>query len=121
MNNLGIRLCGLGRRDEALAPAEEAAVVIRRRLAEANRAAYLPDLAMSLWEYAWICVKVQDDLSHALDAVTEAIGLYTELAEPMRPQNSAGSWTRRAVLGRTSRRRPSGGSLLGRQPPYTSR
>ena len=47
MNNLGIRLSELGRRDEALAPTEEA-VDVCRRLAAANPAAYLPDLATSL-------------------------------------------------------------------------
>jgi tetratricopeptide (TPR) repeat protein len=47
LDNLAIRLAELGRRDEALAPAEEA-VVIRRRLAEANPDAYLPGLAGSL-------------------------------------------------------------------------
>ncbi|SCF50471.1 Tetratricopeptide repeat, partial [Micromonospora carbonacea] len=41
------RLANAGRRQEALPPAEEA-VAIRRRLAEANPAAYLPDLATSL-------------------------------------------------------------------------
>jgi hypothetical protein len=48
-------LSELGRRKEALAPAEEA-TGIYRRLAEANPGAYLPDLAMSLWAYAWVCV-----------------------------------------------------------------
>ncbi|MFC8849729.1 tetratricopeptide repeat protein, partial [Micromonospora sp. NPDC057141] len=47
LSNLGAFLSGLGRREQALAPAEEA-VLIRRRLAEANPDAYLPDLAMSL-------------------------------------------------------------------------
>ncbi len=47
LNNLGFTLSGLGRREEALAPTEEA-TGIRRRLAEANPAAYLPDLAGSL-------------------------------------------------------------------------
>ena len=47
LNNLGNRLGDAGRWEEALAPANEA-VEIRRRLAEANPAAYLPDLAASL-------------------------------------------------------------------------
>jgi hypothetical protein len=42
-----LRLADVGRREEALATAEEAAT-IRRRLAEDNPAAYLPDLAKSL-------------------------------------------------------------------------
>ena len=40
-------LSELGRREEALAPTEEA-TGIRRRLVEANPAAYLPDLARGL-------------------------------------------------------------------------
>jgi hypothetical protein len=47
LNNLGTFFSEVGRREEALAPAEEA-VTIYRCLAEANPAAYLPDLAMSL-------------------------------------------------------------------------
>ena len=40
-------LAHVGRQEEALASADEA-VELRRRLAEANPAAYLPDLAASL-------------------------------------------------------------------------
>ena len=47
LNNLGIRLNAVGRREEALAPTEEA-VAIRRALAQANPAAYLPNLASAL-------------------------------------------------------------------------
>jgi hypothetical protein len=32
------------------------------RLAEANPDAYLPDLAMSLWAYGWVCVNVKAKL-----------------------------------------------------------
>jgi hypothetical protein len=46
-NNLGGRLSDLGRREEALAAAQEA-VDIRRRVAAARPDAFLPDLAMSL-------------------------------------------------------------------------
>ncbi|MDY7104815.1 MAG: tetratricopeptide repeat protein, partial [Actinomycetota bacterium] len=46
-NNLANRQSAVGRREEALATAEEA-VAIRRRLADANPAAYLADLAMSV-------------------------------------------------------------------------
>ncbi|RKM86463.1 hypothetical protein SFRA_033305, partial [Streptomyces xinghaiensis] len=45
--NLAIRLSEVGRREEALAPAEEA-VRLRRELAEVNPAAYLPNLAGAL-------------------------------------------------------------------------
>ena len=47
LNNLGVRLAEAGRREEALAPTEEA-VTIRRRLAQNNPDAWLPDLATSL-------------------------------------------------------------------------
>jgi tetratricopeptide (TPR) repeat protein len=47
LNNLGTGLSGLGRREEAVAAAQEA-VDIRRRLAAARPDAFLPDLAMSL-------------------------------------------------------------------------
>ncbi|MCB9388878.1 MAG: tetratricopeptide repeat protein [Acidimicrobiia bacterium] len=41
LNNLAVRLSGVGRRDEALQPATEA-VQLRRKLAEQNPAAYNP-------------------------------------------------------------------------------
>ena len=88
LSNLGIRLSEVGRRDKALAPTEEA-TAIRRRLAEANPAAYLPDLARSLWTYAWVCVNVDNNLSAALDAITEAISLYKPLTARL-PQRFAG-------------------------------
>jgi len=47
LNDLGIALSALGRRDDALAPTQEA-VDIRRKLAQSNPAAFLPDLATSL-------------------------------------------------------------------------
>ncbi|NNJ59938.1 MAG: tetratricopeptide repeat protein, partial [Dactylosporangium sp.] len=47
LGTLGIRLSEAGRREEALAPTQEA-VTIRRRLAEASPGAFLSDLAMSL-------------------------------------------------------------------------
>jgi tetratricopeptide (TPR) repeat protein len=47
LNNLCVSLSELGRREEALASAEEAAGIYRR-LSEKNPDAFLPDLAMSL-------------------------------------------------------------------------
>ncbi len=47
LNNLGNRLSDLGRREEALTAANEA-VTIQRKLAKANPAAFLQDLASSL-------------------------------------------------------------------------
>ncbi|SCG39625.1 hypothetical protein GA0070623_0570 [Micromonospora rifamycinica] len=70
------------KRVEALVPSEEA-VSIRRRLAEANPAAYLPDLAMSLWAYGWVCVNVKANFVEALEATTEAITIYGPLAEQL--------------------------------------
>ncbi|MDQ2708844.1 MAG: hypothetical protein M3Z25_14930 [Actinomycetota bacterium] len=50
---LGIRLSEVGDKRGALGPTEEA-VAIRRRLVEAESAAYLPDLAKSLWGFGWV-------------------------------------------------------------------
>ena len=47
LNNLSVRLAGLGRREDALAAIQEA-VTIRRELAAARPDAFRPDLAMSL-------------------------------------------------------------------------
>ena len=47
LNDLGIALSALGRREEALAPTQEA-TEIRRQLARSNPAAFLPALATSL-------------------------------------------------------------------------
>jgi tetratricopeptide (TPR) repeat protein len=87
--NYGLPLRGMGPldflslfgyRDKALASDEEA-VAIWRRLAEANPAAYEPDLATSLRGYAWVCVKCGVNLPEALAAMDESIDLYQSLAE----------------------------------------
>ena len=79
LNDLASRLGEVGRRDEALAVAQEA-VTIRRQLAEANPAAYLPDLAMSLNNLA---IRLGDvgRRDEALAAATEAANQYRQLAE----------------------------------------
>ncbi|WBB75577.1 tetratricopeptide repeat protein [Micromonospora sp. WMMD1128] len=82
LTNVSERLSQVGRREEALAAAEEA-VTIRRRLAEANPVAYLPFLARSLSAYARVCVSVDADMTGALAAVTEAVGLYEPLARQL--------------------------------------
>jgi tetratricopeptide (TPR) repeat protein len=82
LNNLGAMLSALGRREEALAPSQEA-VAIYRRLAEANPAAYLPDLARGLWGFASVRVAVGLELEAALAAVEESIELYQRLAEQL--------------------------------------
>ena len=79
LNNLGIRLSGLGRREEALAATGEA-VEIYRRLAVARPDAFEPDLAMSL-------NNLGAELSglgrreEALAATEEAVDIYRRLAE----------------------------------------
>ncbi|WP_322748677.1 MULTISPECIES: tetratricopeptide repeat protein [unclassified Frankia] len=78
-NNLAIRLSGVGRRAEALAPATEA-VTIRRRLAEVAPDAYLPDLAGSLTNLANRLSGV-GRRAEALAPATEAVDLYRRLAE----------------------------------------
>ncbi|WP_433125347.1 tetratricopeptide repeat protein [Micromonospora sp. CA-240977] len=86
--NLGINLFEVGRHDEALAPIEQA-VTIGRQLANTNPTAYLPDLANSLQVYARVCLKVNDHLAAAYDAVDEAIRLYESLAARL-PRISSG-------------------------------
>ena len=79
LSNLGSRLSGVGRREDALAPAEEA-VTIRRRLAETNPAAYLPNLAQSLWSIGWICDVGSFDDAAGIAATEEAVALFAVLA-----------------------------------------
>ena len=79
LNNLASRLGEVGRRDEALAVAQEA-VTIRRQLAEANPAAYLPDLAMSLNNLASRLGEV-GRRDEALAVAQEAVTIRRQLAE----------------------------------------
>jgi hypothetical protein len=72
----------VGRREEALAPAEEAADIYRR-FAGANPAAHLPDLAMSLWAIAWICDQWTLDTETGLRAAQEAVEHFSALAARM--------------------------------------
>ena len=79
LNNLGVRLGALGRREAALAATEEA-VTIRRTLAQEQPDAFLPDLAMSL-------NNLGGDLSAlgrreaALAAIEEAVTIRRTLAQ----------------------------------------
>ncbi len=78
LNNLGVRLGALGRREEALAAAGEA-VNIRRELAAARPDAFRPNLAASLNNLA----NMLSDLGRreeALAAAGEASNVYRELA-----------------------------------------
>jgi hypothetical protein len=77
LNNLGIRLAGLGRHDDALAAAEEA-VQLYRGLA-ADNPGYLPDLAKVLNNLGIRLAEV-DRRGDGLAAAEEAVQLYRGLA-----------------------------------------
>ncbi|WP_336113833.1 tetratricopeptide repeat-containing protein [Streptomyces sp. PTD9-10] len=79
LNNLAIRLSEVGRRQEALAPAEEA-VGIYRALAESNSETYLPYLASALNTLANRLSEV-GRRQEALAPAEEAAGTYRVLAE----------------------------------------
>ncbi len=76
---LAWRLSNAGRREQALAPAEEA-VRIRRRLVEANPDAYLPDLAASLNNLG-LRLSELGRREQALAPAEEATDIYRRLAE----------------------------------------
>ena len=61
-------------------PPEEA-TGIRRRLAQANPAAHLPDLARGLWGLAGVRAIAGLELPEALAAAEEAIAIYQRLVE----------------------------------------
>ncbi len=75
LNAFGIALSALGRRQEALAAADEAAGLYRK-LAEANPDAFPPDLANSLDTLGEILLGM-DECSVAVGHLTEAIRLLT--------------------------------------------
>jgi tetratricopeptide (TPR) repeat protein len=77
-NNLANRLSALGRRAEALAPAQEA-VALRRALARAHPDAFNPDLARSLNNLALLLSEL-GRRAEALAPAQEAVGLYRALA-----------------------------------------
>ncbi|MFE1824363.1 tetratricopeptide repeat protein, partial [Streptomyces anulatus] len=80
LNNLSVRLSGVGRREEALAAVQEA-VEIRRALAEVNPDAHLPDLAGAL-----------NNLSNSLGEVgrrEEALATVQEAVEIRRALSKA--------------------------------
>ena len=76
---LGYSLSALGRREEALAATEEA-VDIRRKLANKNPDAFLPDLAMSLNNLGAILSEL-GKREEALVATEEAVEKYRQLAK----------------------------------------
>jgi tetratricopeptide (TPR) repeat protein len=79
LNNLGNRLSELGRKEEALAPVEEA-ITIRRRLAEADPATHLPDLAMSVNNLGILLAGI-GRWDESLCPAEEATDIYRHLAE----------------------------------------
>jgi len=79
LNRLGLRLSDIGRHEEALVAAQEAADIYRK-LAEKNPQAFLPNLAASLNNLG----KSLSDLGRreeALEAAKEAADIYRTLAE----------------------------------------
>ena len=79
LNNLGIRLSGVGRRQDALTPTQEA-VTIYRELAKTNPTAYLPNLAASLTNLG-IRLSEVGRRQDALTPTQEAVTIYRELAK----------------------------------------
>ncbi|MBI2304795.1 MAG: tetratricopeptide repeat protein [Chloroflexi bacterium] len=98
LNNLANRLSEVGRRDEALAPAQES-VAIRRELAAAQPDAFRPYLATSLNNLAVLLSEV-GRRDEARAPAQEAVALYRELAaahpDAFRP-NLAGSLNNLAI------------------------
>ncbi|MGH3711806.1 MAG: tetratricopeptide repeat protein, partial [Pseudonocardiaceae bacterium] len=88
LNNLGIWLSNLGRREEALGATVEA-VEVYRRLAGVNPAAFEPDLARGLWSFARVRAAGQVELPGALDAADESVAIYARLVERL-PQAFTG-------------------------------
>jgi tetratricopeptide (TPR) repeat protein len=78
LTNQAVQLAELARRDEAVAPIQEA-VQIRRQLADANPAAYAPDLATSLNNQAIQLAELgrQDE---ALPPIEKAVQIFRRLA-----------------------------------------
>ena len=79
LNNLANRLSEAGRRDEALETAQQVAGLYQK-LAEANEAAYTPDLAMSLSNLA-IRLSEAGRRNEALETAQEAVDLRRDLVE----------------------------------------
>jgi tetratricopeptide (TPR) repeat protein len=82
LNNLGIHLSNLGRREKALDLTQES-VKIRRQLAKTNPTAHLPNLAMSLGALAQVQAAGPTRLSEALAAAEEAAAIFTQLAQQL--------------------------------------
>ncbi|MFF0248995.1 tetratricopeptide repeat protein [Streptosporangium sandarakinum] len=79
LSNLSVRLAALGRREEALKPAAEAARICRR-LAEARSEVFLPDLAVILNNLSNRLAEL-GRREEALEVIAEAVALRHRLAE----------------------------------------
>ncbi|MBT1189832.1 tetratricopeptide repeat protein, partial [Streptomyces sp. CJ_13] len=78
LGDVAVSLFHAGRREEALAPAQEAADLYRA-LARSDPAAHLPDLAGSLNNLA-TCQSATGDRQAALTTITEAVSIRRDLA-----------------------------------------
>jgi tetratricopeptide (TPR) repeat protein len=78
LDNLGLRLSALGRREDALTASSQA-VEIGRRLVAADCAAFEPDLARVLTNFS-IRLSALGRWEDAVMATTEGIGIYRRLA-----------------------------------------
>jgi hypothetical protein len=78
--NLGDLTARTGDPAEALALTQEG-VTLFRRLAETNPDAHRPGLAQSLSTFANVRARMRRDVDGAMNAVSEAIHIYTSLAE----------------------------------------
>ena len=79
LNNLSLRLSDLGQRNEALETAQEA-LQIRKKLAQTNPDAFLPDLAMSLNTLS-IQLSKLGQRNKALETAQDALTFYRKLAQ----------------------------------------
>jgi tetratricopeptide (TPR) repeat protein len=80
VENLGIRLAVLGRRDEALAAINEAATMCRC-LTNTNPITFNPDLARSLRTFASVLVILRTDPAGAYRSISESVVLYRQMAK----------------------------------------
>ena len=80
LNNLSNRYWEAGRQTEALAAIEEA-TSIRRHLVQAQPDIHDPELARALFTLAKVVARGPQELPHALEAATEAVEIFSKLAE----------------------------------------
>ena len=95
LNDYGVSLSALGRREEALKPAQEA-VDIRRQLAKVNPQAFLPDLASSLGAYGSVLRSLErhdeaaqafgEGLQHIVPFYREMPRAFAELAQALQKE-----------------------------------